>query len=104
MLVSSFCSTLYQLLKKKIGLLTATSIVIANMIGTGVFTSVGFQLSSVQNTWSILLLWIAGGLFSLFGAFAYAELGTHFNNRAAIIFTCPACFTPCLATCRPGLA
>ena len=50
------------------------------MIGTGVFTSVGFQLSSVQNTWSILLLWVIGGLLSLFGAFAYAELGTHFKE------------------------
>ena len=50
------------------------------MIGTGVFTSVGFQLASVQNTWSILLLWLIGGLLSLFGAFAYAELGTHFKE------------------------
>ncbi len=50
------------------------------MIGTGVFTSVGFQLSSVQSTWSILLLWLIGGLLALFGAFAYAELGTHFKE------------------------
>ena len=50
------------------------------MIGTGVFTSVGFQLLSVQNTWSILLLWLIGGLLGLFGAFAYAELGTYFKE------------------------
>ena len=50
------------------------------MIGTGVFTSVGFQLSKVQSTWTILLLWLAGGLLALFGAFAYAELGTHFKE------------------------
>ena len=50
------------------------------MIGTGVFTSVGFQLSSVASTWTILLLWLIGGLLSLFGAFAYAELGTHFKE------------------------
>ena len=50
------------------------------MIGTGVFTSVGFQLSAVQNSWSILLLWVVGGLMALFGAFAYAELGTHFKE------------------------
>jgi len=59
-------------LKKKIGISTASAIVIANMIGTGVFTSLGFQLSSLQNTWTILLLWFAGGLLALFGAFAYA--------------------------------
>ncbi len=50
------------------------------MIGTGVFTSLGFQLSAVQNSWTILLLWLSGGLLSLFGAFAYAELGTHFRQ------------------------
>lgn len=67
-------------MKKKISIYTASAIVVANMIGTGVFTSVGFQLSAVQNTWSILLLWLLGGLLSLFGAFAYAELGTHFKE------------------------
>jgi len=67
-------------LKRKISIYTASAIVVANMIGTGVFTSVGFQLSDVQNTWSILLLWLIGGLLSLFGAFAYAELGTHFKE------------------------
>ena len=67
-------------LKRKISIYTASAIVVANMIGTGVFTSVGFQLSVVQNTWSILLLWLVGGLLALFGAFAYAELGTHFKE------------------------
>lgn len=65
--------------KKKIPVYTAAAIVIANMIGTGVFTSLGFQLSAVQNTWTILLLWLLGGVLALFGAFAYAELGTHFS-------------------------
>lgn len=70
-----------RLLKaKKISIITASSIVVANMIGTGVFTSLGFQLSSLQNSWTILILWAAGGLLSLFGAFAYAELGTHFKE------------------------
>ncbi len=67
--------------KNKISIYAAASIVVANMIGTGVFTSLGFQLSSVQNTWSIVLLWVLGGLLSLFGAFAYAELGTTFKEN-----------------------
>ncbi len=66
--------------KTKISLLTASSIVVANMIGTGVFTSLGFQLSSVQNTISIMILWVGGGLIAICGAFAYAELGTHFKD------------------------
>lgn len=83
-------------MKRKIGLFTASSIVIANMIGTGVFTSVGFQLSVVQNTWSILLLWLAGGLLSLFGAFAYAELGTHFKESGGDYIYLSRLFHPVL--------
>ena len=66
------------------------------MIGTGVFTSVGFQLSAVQNTWSILLLWIVGGLLALFGAFAYAELGTHFKESGGDYIYLSRIFHPML--------
>lgn len=67
-------------LSQKIGWKTAAAIVISNMIGTGVFTSLGFQLADVQNTWSIILLWSIGGVLALIGAFTYAELGTHFKE------------------------
>ena len=50
------------------------------MIGTGVFTSLGFQLAVVQNTWTIVLLWTLGGIMALIGALVYAELGTHFRR------------------------
>jgi APA family basic amino acid/polyamine antiporter len=60
-----------------IGWKTATAIVVANMIGTGVFTSLGFQLVTTSNTWSILLLWVLGAVMALCGAVSYAELGTH---------------------------
>ncbi len=46
------------------------------MIGTGVFTSLGFQLVDIKNTWSILLLWILGAVIAISGALTYAELGT----------------------------
>ncbi|MES1219321.1 MAG: amino acid permease [Bacteroidota bacterium] len=83
-------------MKKKIGISTASAIVIANMIGTGVFTSVGFQLSSLQNTWTILLLWAAGGLLALFGSFAYAELGTHFKESGGDYIYLSRIFHPML--------
>ena len=66
--------------KEKIGWLTAMWLVIACMIGTGVFTSLGFQLADIRNTYSIILLWVLGGIFALIGAFTYAELGTHFKE------------------------
>ncbi|WP_087941246.1 APC family permease [Algoriphagus faecimaris] len=65
---------------QKIGWKTAAGLVIANIIGTGVFTSLGFQLMEIQNTWSILLLWAIGGGMALMGALIYAELGTHFKK------------------------
>jgi len=64
--------------KKAIGFYTATSIVIANMVGTGVFTSLGYQVLDIKNGSSILLLWIIGGVVSLLGALCYAEIGTTF--------------------------
>ena len=66
--------------KQKIGWKTAAALVISSMIGTGVFTSLGFQLTDIQNTWSIVLIWVLGGVFALIGAFTYAELGTNFDE------------------------
>lgn len=63
-------------IKNKIGVCTGISIVIANMIGTGAFTSLGFQLVDLSNTNAVLSLWVLGGVLALSGAFSYAEIGT----------------------------
>jgi basic amino acid/polyamine antiporter, APA family len=55
-------------------LTTATAIVIASMIGTGVFTSLYFQVESLPSGAALLLLWLAGGLVALCGGLCYAEL------------------------------
>ena len=55
---------------------TATAVIIANMIGTGVFTSLGFQLLDISSPFAILMLWVIGGIAALCGALSYAELGT----------------------------
>jgi len=44
------------------------------MIGTGVFTSLGFQLKDIQSVFPLLMLWIIGGITALFGALTYSEL------------------------------
>ena len=61
--------------KKPVTLVSATLLVIANMIGTGVFTTLGLQLSGVPSIPGVLLLWIAGGASAFCGALAYGELG-----------------------------
>ena len=65
---------------QKITTLTGIALVVANMIGTGVFTSLGFQLQDIENPSIILILWVLGGLIALSGAFSYAEIGTHIRK------------------------
>ena len=60
---------------QRISLLTATCIVIANMVGTGIFTSLGFQVGDLPTGFSIIALWAIGGICAMCGALSYAELG-----------------------------
>lgn len=57
---------------------TVTAIVIANMVGTGVFTSLGFQLLEIRSGFVLLMLWAVGGIAAVCGAMTYAELGAAF--------------------------
>lgn len=52
----------------------ATAIVVGNMVGIGVFTSLGYQLTDVSSNFSILLLWVLGGIYAICGALCYGEL------------------------------
>ncbi|HWN66000.1 MAG TPA: amino acid permease, partial [Haliangium sp.] len=61
--------------RRRIGMTAATAMVVANMIGFGVFTSTGFMVLGLQAQ-PILIDWMLGGLLALCGAAAYAELGT----------------------------
>jgi len=60
--------------RRTVGFFTATSIVIANIIGTGIFTSLGFQLADIQSGFPLLMLWVIGGMTALCGALCYGEL------------------------------
>src|SRR5438270_6061335 len=59
---------------RTIGFVTACSIVIANIIGTGIFTSLGFQLLEIHSGFTLLMLWVVGGIAALCGALCYGEL------------------------------
>ena len=61
---------------------TATAIVVADMIGVGVFTSLGFQLQGLPSGFSLLLVWVVGGLVALSGAFCYGELAAMFPRSS----------------------
>ncbi len=71
----------------KINKKTAIFLVISNMIGTGVFTSLGFQISNTENVLAIILIWFLGGVLAIIGALTTAELGTIFKvNGGDYIF------------------
>lgn len=56
--------------------MTAIAVVIANMVGTGVFTSIGFQIIDIKSSFVLLMLWLVGGIAALCGALTYAELAS----------------------------
>jgi APA family basic amino acid/polyamine antiporter len=64
----------YPTTPKSIGYSTATAIVIASMIGTGVFTTLGLQAQEIQTDFALLCLWGVGGLIAMTGALSYGEL------------------------------
>lgn len=66
---------------RQLSLLTGIALVIANMVGSGVYTSLGYQLMHFETSFSILLLWAVGGLIALCGALVYAELATVFPQN-----------------------
>jgi APA family basic amino acid/polyamine antiporter len=59
-------------------LATAIALAVANMIGIGVFTSLGFQVKDLPSGFALLTLWVVGGVIALCGALSYAELATAF--------------------------
>src|SRR6185312_7077625 len=67
---------------RAVSVVVATAIVVADMIGVGVFTSLGFQVKDIPSGFSILLLWTVGGIVALCGVFSYSELGAMFPRSS----------------------
>jgi len=65
-------------LERKLGLFPVVNIVVANIIGAGIFTTTGYLMGYLGNAWIMLILWIVGGLISFCGALAFGELGAAF--------------------------
>lgn len=62
-------------LDRSLGFFSLTNIVIANMIGAGIFTTSGLLMGDIGNPWILLLLWVVGGVLAICGALSYGELG-----------------------------
>jgi APA family basic amino acid/polyamine antiporter len=71
-------ATTSRQLKRRVGWVVATSLVVANMIGSGIFTVSGFLARDLGDPWWMLAAWLLGGLIAMAGALAYAGLGVTF--------------------------
>ncbi len=78
----------------KYALSVGITLVIANMIGTGVFTSLGYQVGPLPSGFAILSLWALGGLVALCGAFTYAEIAASFKKSGGEYYYLSQLFHP----------
>jgi len=63
-------------LMRRLGLFTVVAIIVADMVGTGIFTTSGLLMENLRSPVMMIVLWGLGGLIALSGAFCYAELST----------------------------
>ena len=68
----------HKKLERKLGLFSVTNIVIANIIGAGIFTTTGYLMEFLNNPVLMLSLWAVGGIVAFCGAMAFGELGAAF--------------------------
>jgi len=59
---------------RQLGLTSAAALVVASMIGAGVFTTSGFLLADLKSPWLVLGAWTLGGVLATLGALSYGAL------------------------------
>jgi APA family basic amino acid/polyamine antiporter len=67
-------------LLRQIGFISATALVVSNMVGMGIFATTGFMARDLGSAPVILSVWLVGALFALAGALSYSELGINFPS------------------------
>ncbi len=82
--------------QNKYALSVGITLVIANMIGTGVFTSLGYQVGPLPSGFAILCLWALGGIVALCGAFTYAEIAASFKKSGGEYYYLSQLFHPAI--------
>ena len=71
-------------LQKKIGFWSAAAVIIGSMIGSGVFMKPASMAGQLGSPVWLTLVWVIAGIFSLFGALIFAELGAMMPETGGI--------------------
>src|SRR5881296_692949 len=83
-----------QILLRRLGLMSATALVVSNMIGTGIFATTGFMAGDLGSAGWILAAWTVGALFAAAGALSYSELGMNFPRSGGEYVYLTDAFSP----------
>ena len=83
-------------LKRQVGLFTVTNIVVANIIGAGIFTTTGFIMGYLKNPLLMLFLWVFGGVIAFIGAVSFGELGAAYPKAGGEYYFITKQFHPLL--------
>ncbi|HEX5432510.1 MAG TPA: amino acid permease [Bryobacteraceae bacterium] len=67
-------------LLRQLGVISATALVVSNMIGTGIFTTSGFLAGQLGSPPLVLWTWVVGAVCAFLGAICYSELGINFPS------------------------
>lgn len=70
-------------IRRELGAFSATNIVVANIVGAGIFTTTGIIAGMLPGPWWIIGCWVLGGLIAMAGALCYAELATRMPEEGA---------------------
>mgnify|MGYP001430527028 CR=1 FL=1 len=68
-------------LKGRLGVVQATLLVIGNVVGVGIFYTVGSVQAMAGGSTGAIVAWIVGGVLALFGGLVSAECATRFPQN-----------------------
>src|SRR3990167_2701909 len=83
---------------QKIGIFTSVILVMAIMVDTGIYTSLGLQLLSISSAFTILTLWVLAGIGALCGDLSYAELASLMPHSGGEYYYLSKIYHPAVGT------
>ncbi len=81
-------------LVRRLGVLDASTIVIGSMIGSGIFIAPSLMASYIQTPGILILLWLGGGILTVFGALSLGELASAFPRAGGQYVYLREAFSP----------